>query len=447
MVTAHPCRLQKRVVRNAGWYSAVPPGQRYFFQVLLQSVWNKTAKHLLQGEKHGCKYRVGGWRRRCVLCCEEPLVLTLDSIIWPCWAETPAAVWCSEAAESPHAACDGDNDFPHWDYYTAVSSLCTRPIKYAWMFEMNFGGSPLHRLLQQQQQQHQQPLLLPPYSPLSNYIIIFLSIKIRMNNLSIWQQPGSQRGGFGTAAGRQGCFWWAMHAKLTLPWRTPKRNNERKRRKNKSGRKKKNYIHAYTYSTLWNVDATTSNVRHRNTVADMKYATRPQQVEGPPSCRHTVSLVSQSWIPVKDSVRDTSFFFFFRGKKTQKKNKNGFIVPKHLESGGSSPAEALIKLCHRLSNVKSGNALWASITFSFMHFNPYKREEIWIIDSWGLIFLCHSSRRIYEIYGSLNLICGEWKRLQAHTHTQMQCMCVCVFEQQLESECRNWRYCCGWRAN
>lgn len=176
------------------------------------------------------------------VCCEGPLVFTLNSVISACWAETPAAVWCSEAAESPRAACDGDNDFPHWDYYTAVSSLCTRPIKYAWMFEMNFGGSPLHHLLQ-----HQQPLLLPPSSPLSNYIIIFLSIKIRMNNLSIWQQPGSQREGFGTAAGRQGCFWWAMHAKLTLPWRTPKRNNERKRRKTNLAEKE-----LYTYIYIFN---------------------------------------------------------------------------------------------------------------------------------------------------------------------------------------------------
>lgn len=70
-----------------------------------------------------------------------------------------------------------------------------------------------------------------PSSPLSNYIIIFLSIKIRMNNLSVWQRPGSEREGFGTAAGRQGCFWWAMHAKLTLWWKRAKRNNERKRRK------------------------------------------------------------------------------------------------------------------------------------------------------------------------------------------------------------------------
>lgn len=248
------------------------------------------------------------------VCCEEPLGFTLNSVISACWAETPAAVWCSDAAESPRAACDGDNDFPHWDYYTAVSSLCTRPIKYAWMFEMNFGGSPLHRLLQ-----HQQPLLLPPSSPLSNYIIIFLSIKIRMNNLSIWQQPGSQREGFGTAAGRQGCFWWAMHAKLTLPWRTPKRNNERKRRKTNMA--EKNCIHTYTYSTLWNFDATTSNVQHRNTVADMKYATRPQQVEGSPSCHHTVSLVSQSLIPVKDSVRDT-FFYGKKKKIGKKRNKN-----------------------------------------------------------------------------------------------------------------------------
>lgn len=142
--------------------------------------------------------------------------------------------------------------------------------------------------------------------------------------------------------------------------------------------------------------------------------------------RRRAATLSVSFLRVGFQSRTLSGTRFFQGKKTQKKNKNGFNVRKHLESGGSSPAEALIKLCHRQSNVKSGNALWASITFSFMHFNPHKREKIWIIDSWGLIFLCYSSRRIYEIYGSLNLICGEWRRLQAHTHAQMQCMCVCL---------------------
>lgn len=195
-----------------------------------------------------------------------------------------------------------------------------------------------------------------------------------------------------------------MHAKLTLPWRTPKRNNERKRRKTNLA--EKNYIHTYTYSTLWNFDATTSNVRHRNTVADMKYATRPQQVEGPPSCRHTVSLVSQSLIPVKDSVRDT----FFCGKKKirGKKNKNELNVREHLESGGSSPGDALIKLCHCPSNIKSGNAPCAYIAFSFMHFNPNKKKKN--MNNWLFRFdisLAQQQTHIWNIWFSESSL---WRR-------------------------------------
>lgn len=237
------------------------------------------------------------------VCCEEPLVFTSNSVISACWAETPAAVWCGGATESPRAACDGDNDFPRWDYYTAVSSLCTRPIKYAWMFEMNFGGSPLHLL--QQQHQHQQPLLVPPSSPLSNYIIIFLSIKIRMNNLSIWQQPGSQREGFGTAAGRQGCFWWAMHAKLTLLWRTPKRNNERKRRKtNLAEQKLYTYIYIFNAVKFWCHNFKCATQKHSGWYEICNKAAaggRPAVVL--PHCQSRFRVYSQSRAPSR-----TAFF-------------------------------------------------------------------------------------------------------------------------------------------
>lgn len=75
-------------------------------------------------------------------------------------------------------------------------------------------------------------------SSLSNYIIIFLSIKIRMNNLNVWQQPGAEkRKVFCSAAGRQGCVWWAMHAKLTLLWWEKK---EEKRRSKTIKKKKHN---------------------------------------------------------------------------------------------------------------------------------------------------------------------------------------------------------------
>lgn len=114
-----------------------PTWTEMFFQAFLKAYKTNCRTFALEGVNTD-RRRV---KRKTSVCCEEPLVFTLNSVISACWAETPAAVWCSEAAESPRAACDGDNDFPHWDYYTAVSSLCTRPIKYAWMFEMNFGGS------------------------------------------------------------------------------------------------------------------------------------------------------------------------------------------------------------------------------------------------------------------------------------------------------------------
>lgn len=135
-----------------------------------------------------------------------------------------------------------------------------------------------------------------PSSSLSNYIIIFLSIKIWMNNLNVWQQPHSEREGFCSAAGTQGCFWWAMHAKLTLLWW--KKSKEKKEKKKQSA---KNF-------TPVKFDATTSKVWHRNTLADMKYLTRLQQ--GCSRWKHTVVLantcqsvaVSYSLIRVNDFI-------------------------------------------------------------------------------------------------------------------------------------------------
>lgn len=134
----------------------VSPNWKYFFKSTRKAYKTNCWTSALEG-KHWCRHRQqeGGEENERY---EEPLLFTRNSVILACWAETPAAVWCSEAAESPRAACDGDNDSPHWDYYTAVSSLCTRPIKYAWTFEMNFGGWAAHPQLLQ----HQQPLLLPP---------------------------------------------------------------------------------------------------------------------------------------------------------------------------------------------------------------------------------------------------------------------------------------------
>lgn len=100
-----------------------------------------------------------------------------------------------------------------------------------------------------------------PSSSLSNYIIIFLSIKIRMNNLNVWQQPGSEREGFCSAAGRQGCFWWAMHAKLTLLW-WKKRRSETIKEKKQSAKKfhpceiltpRLQKCDTKTYWLIWNI--------------------------------------------------------------------------------------------------------------------------------------------------------------------------------------------------
>lgn len=129
---------------------------------------------------------------------------------------------------------------------------------------MNFGRSP-------PPPSKPPPPYSAPSSSLSNYIIIFLSIKIRMNNLNVWQQPGSEREGFCSAAGRQGCFWWA-----TLNWHCCGAAGKKKKAKQNNERRKKNPPKNFTPVKFY---ATTSKVWHRNMLADMKYVTRLQQVE------------------------------------------------------------------------------------------------------------------------------------------------------------------------
>lgn len=98
---------------------------------------------------------------------------------------------------------------------------------------------------------------------------------------------------------------------------------------------------------------------------DMKYATRPQQVEGPPPCRHTVSLVSQSLVPVKD---------IFSGGKTQwgKKNKMGLMYANIWSQ--TAAARPMLWLNYVTVELKWGNALWATLHF-LIHASYCEQKE------------------------------------------------------------------------
>lgn len=115
-------------------------------------------------------------------------------------------------AELLHIAYDGDNDLLHIGIILLCEVLAPSLLNMheclKWILE-DFFSPPTTTTTSTNTSS----------SSLSNYIIIFLSIKIRMNNLNVWQQPGAEkRKVFCSAAGRQGCVWWAMHAKLTLLW-------------------------------------------------------------------------------------------------------------------------------------------------------------------------------------------------------------------------------------
>lgn len=102
----------------------------------------------------------------------------------------------------------------------------------------------------------------PPSLLLSDYIMIFLSIKIQMHNLNIWQQqPQTEK--VCVQQLTEGCFWWARFAKLTLWKKKVKQNNRKKKRKTQN----KNV-------TFVKFNGTTSNMWHRNILADIKYSAR-----------------------------------------------------------------------------------------------------------------------------------------------------------------------------
>jgi len=150
----------------------------------------------------------------CTVCSWAKLwVLTLEAV-FGCWTPAPHCLVFQKGctvAELLHIAYDSDNDLPHIGIILLCEVLAPSLLNMheclKWILE-DFFSPPTPS----------PPSLLHPSSSLSNYIIIFLSIKIRMNNLNVWQQPGSEREGLCSAAGRQGCFWWAMHGKLTLLW-------------------------------------------------------------------------------------------------------------------------------------------------------------------------------------------------------------------------------------
>lgn len=156
--------------------------------------------------KESKKNRRGGCVFACVCGWGELWVLTFFFFFW--LLNTSTTLFglpkrCT-VAELLHIAYDSDNDLPHIGIILLCEVLAPSLLNMHECLKWILEDSP--------------PPPLPPSSSLSNYIIIFLSIKIRMNYLNVWQQPGSEREGFCSAAGRQGCFWWAMHAKLALLW-------------------------------------------------------------------------------------------------------------------------------------------------------------------------------------------------------------------------------------
>lgn len=87
--------------------------------------------------------------------------------------------------------------------------------------------------------------LLPPPAPspsLSNYIIIFLSIKIQMHNLNIWQQQ-AEREAFCSAAGSKVAF----DERRMLNWHCC----GKKKKKAKENNKRKTILQNFPPCEIW----------------------------------------------------------------------------------------------------------------------------------------------------------------------------------------------------